>query len=134
MGNSDVDVIIPGMLSVAEVEENVAIASGSSTLNPEERRRLERDRAELGTHVCRGCDYCQPCPQGIPISWVLRWELFEKRIGWIPRFPQFRDGVAKAATCLKCGECESRCPYHLPIQTLLPVYAASLEDQLASYN
>ena len=32
---------------------------------------------------------------------------------WIPR------GMAKAANCTECGECEARCPYHLPIREMI---------------
>ena len=131
LGDDNVDVIIPGMMSVVEAEENVAISSGTYTLSKAELSLLEKDRVELGDQFCRACDYCQPCPQGIPISLLLRWELFEKRMGWVPRFEsQFREGVVKASTCLDCGECESRCPYHLPIRELLPVKTASLEEKL----
>jgi predicted aldo/keto reductase-like oxidoreductase len=94
LGNECVDVVIPGMMSVAEVEENVTIASGSSALSPSEVARLEQDRVALGNQFCRGCDYCQPCPQQIPISLLLRWEVFEKRRGLPSRFESsFRDGV-----------------------------------------
>lgn len=133
LGTEQVDVVIPGMMSVAEVEENVAIASGTYTLSPTEEGALERDRAELGDQFCRGCDYCQPCPQAIPVSWLLRWEVFAKRMGWPSRFDQrFREGLAQAATCLNCGECEARCPYHLPIRDLLATKTAALATKLGS--
>lgn len=129
LGDAHVDVVIPGMLSVAEVAENLAVAAGPSVLTPAEWDLIARDRGELGDQFCRGCDYCQPCPQEIPISRLLRWETVEKRMGWSPRFEQqFRDGVAKASTCIKCGDCEARCPYHLPIRELLAVKAAALTD------
>jgi len=129
LGNPHVDVVIPGMQSVAEVAENLAVAAGPHTLTPAEWDLIARDSGELGDQFCRGCDYCQPCPQGIPISRLLRWETVEQRMGWAPRFEQqFRDGVAKAATCLECGDCEARCPYHLPIRELLVVKTAALQD------
>lgn len=130
--NENVDVVIPGMMSVEEVEENVTVASGSYTLSDEELKLIEKDKAELGSQFCRACYYCQPCPQEIPISFVLRAESqFLKLTGWTPRLErQFQDAEAKVATCIKCGECESRCPYHLPIRELLPVKIASLEKRL----
>jgi predicted aldo/keto reductase-like oxidoreductase len=33
-------------------------------------------------------------------------------------------------TCRKCGECESRCPYHLLIRELLPVKIVSLKRRI----
>jgi len=131
--NQDVDVIIPGMMSRAEVEENVMVASASSTLQQEELKLIKQDRLALGDQFCRACNYCQPCPQDIPISTVLRWEVTVKRMGWAPRIiDRLKDGLAKAATCIECGDCESRCPYHLPIRELLPRKAASLQEGLVS--
>lgn len=131
--NQDVDVIIPGMMSRAEVEENVAVASGSSTLRHEELKLIEQDRMALGDQFCRACNYCQPCPQEIPISTVLRWEVAVKRMGWVPRIVnRLKEGLAKATTCVECGDCEARCPYQLPIRELLPIKAASLKEGLVS--
>ena len=128
LGNEYVDVVIPGMMSIREVEENVTVASGSSTLSPAEWQLIEEDRITLGDEFCRGCNYCQPCPQEIPISMLLRWEVFEKRMGWSSRFnTRFKEGIAKATSCVDCGECESRCPYHLPIRELLPMKTAALK-------
>ena len=128
LGKEFVDVVIPGMMSIREVEENVSVASGPTILSPSELRLIEEDRVTLGDEFCRGCNYCQPCPQEIPISMLLRWEVLEKRMGWSSRFDTwFQEGVAKAATCLNCGECESRCPYHLPIRELVSTKIDALQ-------
>ncbi|MGD0329709.1 MAG: aldo/keto reductase [Nitrososphaeria archaeon] len=135
LNDKNVDVIVPGMMSLKEVEENVAIASASHALSSEELEVIEKDRKELGTEYCHGCDYCQPCPQGISISFVLRstWSL--KRMGLTPFF---QSGLQKAKqlvpTCLNCGECESRCPYHLPIRELLPVKLESVAKMVEQGN
>ena len=130
LGDKNVDVVIRGMMSIAEVEENIAIASGTYTLTNAELGLIEKDRVELGDQFCRGCDYCQPCPQERPISMLLRWEVLEKRMGWSPRFEnRFREGTAKASTCIDCGECESRCPYRLPIRELVSIKTASLKEK-----
>jgi predicted aldo/keto reductase-like oxidoreductase len=130
LGDKNTDVVIPGMMTVAEVEENITVASGTYTLTKAEMSLIEKDRQELGDQFCRGCDYCQPCPQEIPISTLLRWEVLEKRMGWSTRFENlFREGVTKASTCIDCGECESRCPYHLQIRELLNVKTESLKEK-----
>jgi len=128
LGDKNVDLVIPGVMRVQEVEENVSVASDSYVLDPEELELIEKDRVELGNEYCRACNYCQPCQQEIPISFVLRSETqFLKRIGWSPSLEkQLQEAIEAVPTCLKCGECESRCPYHLPIRELLPLKLASL--------
>ena len=127
-----VDVTIPGMMTIAEVEENINVSTGPHTLSQEELKLIEADRVELGDQFCRACNYCQPCPQEIPITFVLRAESqFLKRMGWRPGTEErFAEAVEKAESCIECGECEARCPYHLPIRQLLPERAASLTKLL----
>jgi predicted aldo/keto reductase-like oxidoreductase len=136
LGNEGVDVVIPGMMSVEEIEENLAVGSGDYKLSGEDLGLIERDRGELGSQFCRACDYCRPCPQGIPISTVLRTEdQFLKLTGWTPRLiKQVLEAEPKVGSCVKCGQCEERCPYELPIRDLLPVKMRSLMDLLAAHE
>ncbi|MDQ1279574.1 MAG: uncharacterized protein QG670_836, partial [Thermoproteota archaeon] len=97
-----------------------SVASGSFNLSIREKRVIDNDKKELGDQFCRGCDYCQPCPQGIPISSVLRAESSIKRMGLTSRTERnLQEGFEKAGNCIECGVCETRCPYHLPIKELL---------------
>jgi predicted aldo/keto reductase-like oxidoreductase len=107
----------PGIEKVEEIEEIVGLVeSGDWQLTPEELTEIETRRDELGTQFCRQCGYCQPCPQGIPISLVMitktMWKVWPREtfIGWMT------GAIEKARTCLKCGQCEPRCPYQLPIR------------------
>jgi predicted aldo/keto reductase-like oxidoreductase len=127
--NPDTDLVIPGVLSIAEVEENWAVWQGDLNLTTEETELIERDKAELGNQFCRGCNYCQPCPQDIPISYILRAEKqMLRRMGWSDsRVEGLKKAFEKAETCIECGSCESRCPYELPIIRLLPEAMASLK-------
>ena len=127
-----VDIVIPGMMTVGEVEENVRVATGSHVISEEELELIEGDKVELGSKFCRACNYCQPCPQEIPITFVLRAESQTlKRMGWRPGMEERVAGaIEKAESCTECGECEARCPYHLPIRRLLPYMASSLSRLL----
>jgi predicted aldo/keto reductase-like oxidoreductase len=117
-----VDCTIPGMLSVAEVDENVKVCEGSLALSIEELKEIDLDRVALGSEFCAACEYCQPCPVDIPISFVLRTELSTlRRMGWTDGIiKQTQETAPKVAACLDCGACETRCPYQLPIRKLLP--------------
>jgi predicted aldo/keto reductase-like oxidoreductase len=132
LGSENVDVAIPGMMTVEEVEENFKVANGPMDLTAEDYTLIEKDRAELGTQFCRACNYCQPCQKGIPITGVLRAESQAlKRMGWRPGTEErFADYVTKTRTCIECGDCEDRCPYQLPIRTLIQERADSLEALL----
>jgi len=91
-------------------------------LSKDELDSIEMDRAALGDEFCAACDYCQPCPVGIPISFVLRTETSSlRRMGWTEgTIKQTKETAPKVSACLDCGACETRCPYQLPIRKLLP--------------
>ena len=122
----------PGIEKVEEIEEIVKIVEGPWELLPEELEEIERIRIELGTRFCRRCQYCLPCPQNIDIPMMMTLPSFGKRFS-----PQqlksehFRQVVDIAKTCIKCGECEERCPYKLPIRDMLVENIATYEQQVA---
>jgi hypothetical protein len=118
----------PGIEIVEEIEQIVEIVDGPWALSPEERIEMERVRAEVGTRFCRRCGYCEPCPQGVHISTIMNLRSFWKRFpaerfttGWIA------EAVTSAESCIHCGECEEKCPYHLPIQEMLEENQAFFE-------
>jgi hypothetical protein len=114
------DIVIPGMQSAAEVEENAAVGDAHWALNPEEMAALQAEADALGRSFCRRCDYCQPCAQGIRISTLLHAPSVFLRSGWARlATDKWADLVATAATCTECGECMARCPYGLRIPELL---------------
>ena len=119
----------PGIERVDEMREIVGILEGDWALTAREEREIERIRDELGTRFCRRCEYCQPCPQEIPISTVMNLRSFAKRFPPERFFGgRFPETVAKAKTCLECGECEERCPYQLPIREMLVENVAFYES------
>jgi predicted aldo/keto reductase-like oxidoreductase len=114
-------VTIPGIEKIPEIEEIAAIYEGPQKITPAERTKMKQMAAELGTRFCRRCDYCQPCEQGIPISLIMTFPSFVKRLppDWYLKSPFIPEGMAKALNCTECGECESRCPFNLPIREML---------------
>ncbi len=112
---------IPGIERCHEIEEIVRILEGPLELTEAEQREMQRMRDELGTRFCRRCDYCQPCPQEIPISLMMSADTAIKRVPAERLFTSqfFANAVDKAASCTECGECEEKCPYELPIREIL---------------
>ena len=110
-------VSIPGIERVQEIEEIMRILEGPQTMTATEQEEMEQLRQELGTKFCRRCDYCQPCQVEIPISDVMAFCSAAKRLPPVRLFTgKFAEALEKAANCTECGECEERCPYHLPIR------------------
>lgn len=132
LSNPNVDIVIPGMMTTDEVDENFKVWQGEWTLTDKERELIEQDKLELGEQFCRACNYCQPCPQGIPISFILRAEKqMLRRMGWSEsRVKAVKDAKEKLDSCIDCGQCEDRCPYELPIRDLLPKVMTSLWDHM----
>ena len=83
---------------------------------PQEWQEIENIRIGLGTRFCQWCGYCQPCPQEVEVPYLMNirgmWRL------WPPEkfFPLLGEIVENAKNCIECGECEDKCPYHLPIR------------------
>jgi len=118
--NPAVTVLIPGMATCEEAEQNIAAVSDESPLSGDEKAKILQVRSELGTQFCRRCNYCAPCTAGIVIPNVFLFEGYLSRYGlgdWAKGRYAAMD--KKASDCIGCGACEDRCPYGLPIRELL---------------
>ena len=92
-------------------------SSNTAPLTEEELKACEQVRAQLGSDFCRRCNYCAPCTVGISIPNVFLFAGYLERYGladWARE--RYATLAVKADACIECGECEPRCPYHLPIR------------------
>jgi hypothetical protein len=122
----------PGIQTIEEIEEIAAIVAGPWELTAPERQEIERIRGEMETRFCRRCDYCQPCPQQVRISTAVTVQSFWRRFPPARFFNGFvAEAIESARHCGDCGECEDRCPYHLPIREMLAENVA-FYDRVAS--
>ena len=118
--NDNVSVIIPGMATKDEIEQNILAMEDTSPLSDEEIDSINAISSTLGTQFCRRCNYCAPCTVGIPISGVFLFEGYLARYGlgeWAKS--RYQTLAHKASECIECGVCETRCPYNLPIREML---------------
>ncbi len=117
--NHPVSVVIPGMDYLSQVDQNLT-AIHNPILTDEEAKALQTIADELGSEFCRKCDYCAPCPQGIDIPTNILLEVYATRYN-MPDWAKNRYQSMKinASKCIACGQCETKCPYELPIIKML---------------
>ena len=80
----------------------------------------QKVRDALGTQFCRRCNYCAPCTVGISIPSVFLFQGYLNRYG-LQQWGRERYATlqTKAGACIRCGACEPRCPYNLPIRQMM---------------
>lgn len=112
-----------------EMEENLAVWESDETLTEEDHREIERLTGLLGDRFCRGCGYCLPCPEGIPIPTVTFLKVFSMQM---PRdrvvTPEHDRAVELAKGCTECRQCVAKCPYDLEIPQMLKENIRFYED------
>jgi predicted aldo/keto reductase-like oxidoreductase len=126
-------VVIAGVEHRDLFEENWAIFQNHARLSDEEKEEIEKIREAYEKVFCRRCDYCQPCPEEIPIQAVLGIRSMVKRMGKaILQKGRQREAVDKARNCSECEECMTRCPYQLPIPRLIRENLQWVDEQIKS--
>ena len=81
---------------------------------------------------CTQCGYCMPCPQKIPISFIL--ELYNDACmydahadsRWM--YKVFIKPEYRADQCTQCKECEEKCPQVIVVREWLPKEHARFTD------
>ncbi len=127
LNNPDCTIVIPGMGNVNEVEQNTC-EEVFAELSEQDKIACESIRKELGSEFCRRCGYCAPCPKGINIPQNFILVNYKRKYGlagWAKERYEAMEATAK--DCIKCGACESRCPYDLPIRKMLEKVAIEME-------
>jgi predicted aldo/keto reductase-like oxidoreductase len=125
---------IPGIEKLEEIDEIVGIFNGPRDLTEWDRAEMRKLKEQLGVRFCHRCDYCQPCKEGIHISSIMTFPSFVARLPEEQLFGFWAGLFEPAAKCNKCGECEERCPYHLPIRDLMGEYYDLYESKKRAYK
>lgn len=126
---------IVGIQRIHEIADIIEVLNGPREMTDAEKREMERLREELGTKFCRRCDYCQPCTEKIPISSVMIFPSLMKRLPAQNLFSgTWASAMEKAVDCSECGECEERCPYHLPIREMIKDNIKLYREQKHKYQ
>jgi len=115
----DIDTVIPGCVTPAQMALDIKIAEEFHPLTDDEKVKLEEEVRNLPDLFCRRCRYCEAvCPQGIPISDIFRCEGYLILNATYAR-NEYRSLEKLATACNECGKCEEICPYKLPVRDML---------------
>ena len=126
----EVTVVLSGMSSIEQVEQNVAYTESGvpNSLSQEELSLFREAETEYRKRIkvpCTGCRYCMPCSSNVSIPEC--FEMYNQGCmfdapdvasinynivlgGMLTGNPGF------ASQCQECGECEERCPQGIPIR------------------
>ncbi|MFI3171517.1 MAG: aldo/keto reductase [Eubacteriales bacterium] len=125
-----IDISIPGMGDANEVIKNAEVWKNLAPLTETELAKTEVIRKELGQTFCRRCGYCAPCSVGIDIPTNFLFVNYLRKYEGLADWARMRyAGFQKsAADCIGCGKCEPRCPYDLPIISMLKEVAKEFSE------
>lgn len=110
--------VLAGFDTPEHVDEAVAYETASEE---------EKDYASVLAHaprhaysgLCTYCGHCAPCPAGIDIAMVNKlFDLAQMQNSVPATLRAHYEGLTRHADdCVKCGGCEGRCPFGVPVVT-----------------
>ena len=133
MGVEGVTMILSGMSSLAQMQDNVRIFDARRTLNARETQLLMEIAEDMKDSVpCTACRYCcEGCPQKIDIPRLLAlYNDFRVAPNFnitmaVESMPEGR----RPADCIGCGKCARTCPQKIDVPGALAEFAAKLAEQ-----
>ncbi len=132
----NVKVILSGMSTMEQVEDNVKTFADFKPMEEEELnlvKEVRKDILDLSKVECTSCNYCMPCPHGVDIPRNFRvynnHSMYEndRYVRWVVG-EMHKEGVS-AEVCIECGECLPKCPQFIEIPTRLGEYDQYLDDK-----
>ena len=135
----EVSVVLSGMNSVEQIENNVKTANDNNVGNLSEEESAVYDRVtyEINKKVkipCTGCGYCMPCPVGvdIPTCFSCYNETYTNKFMTGFKHYFMTTGAMSVAgsgvsLCIKCKKCRSHCPQSIDISNRMTDVKKRLE-------
>jgi predicted aldo/keto reductase-like oxidoreductase len=132
--HSEVGTVLSGMSTLDQVQENIRFAEEgrADSLSADDLaivRRARKAYRRLLKVDCTGCAYCMPCSSdvNIPMNFSLYNDVmtFSDPTG-VMVYNAFMLPEQRASACVDCGECEEKCPQHIPIREELKKVHATL--------
>ena len=133
-----VSVVVAGINTKDLLQRDLGYVNDFIPITEVEKEDIFKNSPELGNYVCRQCNLCMPCKEGLPIPEIFRYEgYFDRQMAngtvidpaeyalrerlrfWFGNrqmaVERYAGLAVKAEKCTKCGECLSKCPYGIDI-------------------
>ena len=131
---SNIKVVLSGMSTMAQVEDNLKTFANFEPLSEKEQETIVQVADALHARVqngCTGCKYCMPCPAGVNIPGSFQvWNEYhmyqnvqDTKNTWRGEIPE----EARPKNCIKCGKCERVCPQKISIREDLEKVQAEMD-------
>lgn len=132
----NVKVILSGMSTMEQVEDNLKTFESFKPLSEQESSTIDKIVELINSRVqngCTGCRYCMPCPAGVDIPGNFRvWNTYHMYQNYNMVKRSWERGLGdekQAKRCVKCGKCEQVCPQKLHIRDDLEKVQADLDKR-----
>lgn len=133
-----IKMVLSGMSDMDQLNDNTCYMANFEPLSKEEFAAIDQVVEILNNITaipCTACRYCvDGCPMNIPIPEYFNLynaDQISLNKGFSIHGAYYENLIetyGKASDCIKCGQCESACPQHLPIREYLVKVSESFED------
>ncbi len=142
----DVFMVLSGVSSLEQMEENIKIMDNMDKITEEEREIISKVTEIINSQItvpCTKCNYCvSSCPKNINIPKLFDWynhEKIENNSGFTAvgnAYVNYTkvENKSIASDCIACGLCVKECPQHINIPEVMKDVKETFEVPLYGFS